>query len=595
MNKYCLQNILFPKLEICREMELYFRPGKGKLYNYKFEDYIKLDKGEFLDFGTYFNAFSYGVWKRYTNIDNVNLKLNLKGQFKIQIYQIQLVNNDVIEKSLKSFDVDCEEKKQLKIEINAFDNRGQIGFSLKAIGNDAYFYGGQYFTLCNNEIHLPRMAIDICTYHREAYVYRNFSNLKKHINLKSDDILLNNVDFYIVDNGQTLDEQQIELSNVKVIKQLDCGSTGGFVRGMIEIITRKKKYDRLLLLDDDILFEPEIIERLIFFVAFLKREYQDNFIGGGNLDLNIPWMQRESGGYFDEIKYISCGLNYDMRNPYFLLKNEFDRNATSSAWWCCCVPYNYVEKDNLPYPFFFHREDMEYSYRNKKSVILLNGIGVWHESFFNKQPSWHVYYDTRNQMILNSLHFSTMNLAKSKKILLRKMITYIVRYRYRECEFLLDAYRDYLRGPEWLRKNDDAQYLEEKIEQSYRIEYLAESLDFKKYEERIEFEESLFRKIIRILTINGYILPTKKVVITPLSDYSSSVSFRAIKIINYDFQHQKGFVVERSLKTATKYFFRMLKMFVELDFKMKKAQEKYREDFSIAIKLETWINKLNLK
>ena len=88
MNKQCLQHILFPKVEICTEMGLYFRNNdkeKNETNKYIFDGNIQLDKEDTLDFGTYFNSFSYGIWRRYSDIDNINLKLEVKGKFKIHI------------------------------------------------------------------------------------------------------------------------------------------------------------------------------------------------------------------------------------------------------------------------------------------------------------------------------------------------------------------------------------------------------------------------------------------------------------------------------------------------------------------------------
>ena len=79
-----------------------------------------------------------------------------------------------------------------------------------------------------------------------------------------------------------------------------------------------------------------------------------------------------------------------------------------------------------------------------------------------------------------------------------------------------------------------------------------------------------------------------------MSNYNSSVSFRAKRIINYDFIRQRGYITERSYKEALKYIFKMLEMFVELDFKFKKSKNMYKNDFSTAIELKTWKRKLNL-
>ena len=55
-------------------------------------------------------------------------------------------------------------------------------------------------------------------------------------------------------------------------------------------------------------------------------------------------------------------------------------------------------------PFFIHGDDIEYGLRLNHSFILLNGIGVWHESFENKYQPVNIYYDTRNYLIINTLY-----------------------------------------------------------------------------------------------------------------------------------------------------------------------------------------------
>lgn len=596
MNKQCLQNVLLPQLGICTEEKLYYRKEKKKKNSeYFFDGKLKIEKNNQVDFGTYFNGFSYGIWKKYTEINNLNLELVLKGKFKVIVYQMELINNMVIKKILQKKKVAVMEKTTIQLNATPFEDNGQVGFALEGLETDAYFYGGKYYTLCEEEVKLPRIGVDICTYKRERYVYRNFDNLKRYLDTSESSILKKQVSFYIIDNGESLDEAKLDVPNVQIIRQKDSGSTGGFTRGMIQIIEGSDKMDRILLMDDDILFEPEIIERICFFVAFIKKEYRDCIIGGGNIDLGMQWMQHESGGYFDEYGYTTLGQYYDLREPYFLLKNEYDKNATTSAWWCCCLPSDYVTNNNLPYPFFFHKEDMEYSYRNGKPIILLNGIGVWHESFFNKQPSWNAYYDIRNQLILNTLHFDEFNKKVAKKILFKNVIANIVRYRYRECEFLIEAFEDYLKGPKWLRAYDNAEYLESKIDKSYAITKINVPLNYDAYEERLNHVESVLLRTIRKITINGYLLPTNKNVIAPISSYNSYVAFRAKNIVNYDFVRQRGFITTRSHKEAIRYFFKMVKMFVKLDFRFNKMKSEYKKDFKTAIKLETWKEKLNIK
>ncbi len=67
-------------------------------------------------------------------------------------------------------------------------------------------------------------------------------------------------------------------------------------------------------------------------------------------------------------------------------------------------PMKIVTPENLPMPIFIRGDDLEYGLRNMKTLILMNGICVWHEPFENKYSSFLEYYIMRNQLIDNSFH-----------------------------------------------------------------------------------------------------------------------------------------------------------------------------------------------
>lgn len=63
-----IQPLLFPKQEVCPEQKMYYR--------------IKEDK---ISLETYFNAFSIGKWKKYTDLDNLYFEVESEEalQFKV--------------------------------------------------------------------------------------------------------------------------------------------------------------------------------------------------------------------------------------------------------------------------------------------------------------------------------------------------------------------------------------------------------------------------------------------------------------------------------------------------------------------------------
>lgn len=84
------------------------------------------------------------------------------------------------------------------------------------------------------------MAINICTYKREKYVYRNMKILENQI-FKEDSELKDHLKVFITDNGSSLDEGALENYWIHLVKQGDNGSAGGFTRGLIEIIHANEK------------------------------------------------------------------------------------------------------------------------------------------------------------------------------------------------------------------------------------------------------------------------------------------------------------------------------------------------------------------
>lgn len=68
------------------------------------------------------------------------------------------------------------------------------------------------------------------------------------------------------------------------------------------------------------------------------------------------------------------------------------------------MPIKRIKEIGYPLPVFIKGDDMEYGIRNHRPWIHMNGIGVWHQSFANKQNHIVEYFNDRNMMILE--HFA---------------------------------------------------------------------------------------------------------------------------------------------------------------------------------------------
>ena len=82
--------------------------------------------------------------------------------------------------------------------------RGILYAELKASqGEEAVFYGGEYVTE-QNAVQCIALAVAICTYKREKYLYRNLDLLYQRLWENEDSVLYHKLHTIVVDNGRSI-------------------------------------------------------------------------------------------------------------------------------------------------------------------------------------------------------------------------------------------------------------------------------------------------------------------------------------------------------------------------------------------------------
>ena len=198
----------------------------------------------------------------------------------------------------------------------------------------------------------------------------------------SDLPLYDHVEVFVADNGRTLAVEELQTPQVHIYPNRNVGGAGGFTRDLIEMMQNNDIYriTHVLLMDDDIVIEPEALVKTYMLLSLLKEEYLDTFVGGAMLRLDRQYIQVESGavwnaGHLDPLK-----MNLDLRQCEACLYNETEEFSEYNAWWYCCFPIDIVTPENLPLPIFIRGDDLEYGLRNMKHLILMNGRSEEHTS-----------------------------------------------------------------------------------------------------------------------------------------------------------------------------------------------------------------------
>ncbi|MBD2146200.1 glycosyltransferase [Sphaerospermopsis sp. FACHB-1194] len=589
-----LQNIIFPRTDICTVEELFFRSNSQVLFNqvvFNYENQIlELNQGGIVSFDTYFNAFYVDSWKEYTQVRNISASVKLKGTFKISVYNIDRLGETktvLSQKIIKNNEI--EEIKVLE-NFDISTSTGMIYLKIEALENLCQISGG-YFSTLTEPVTDVKIAVVICTYKRENYVYKNIKLLEKYLLKPS--IIENKLEVFIIDNGKTLEKFDNDL--IHVIPNKNAGGSGGFARGMLEVLkqqhNQENEFSHIILMDDDILFDPEILERVWNFLTFSNQK--DVCLGSSMLRLDKKYIQHEKGAYWNRNQgFIPVKPNMDLRKLKETLFNEVDEYIDYAGWWFFCFPVDAIKDYGLPYPFFIKIDDVEFCRRIGKKIIILNGICVWHEPFENKKNPSIEYYFFRNSLIYHSLYFhKEFSSIKAIKWFLKPLLKELFCYRYETAESIIKGTVDFLQGPDVLvAKNPEENHQEvcqstEKTTKNPDLPFV-----YKKYLESREKSENKLHRFFRLLTLNGHLLPNwfffaddtlndKGYCIVPASNSRPLNAFRTKKVLYYNLQMQEGFVVKFSRTRFFKVLINALWVSLLMFIKLPKLKTLYIDSF----------------
>lgn len=397
----------------------------------------RLEAGESVDLGTYFNAFSLGKWLRYTTLDALALELCFVGTARVVLYGwdesgVQEVASDVAENGW------CWQAG--KAELIALGRTAVLlGVRMEAEEGTVELMGGRWRGSFETERDIHVGAV-ICTYHREKYLHRNLDLLGSYCRANPWLTVM------AIDNGQTLGEHHDGW--LTILPNRNYGGSGGFTRGLIEQMGAGVN-DYFLLMDDDIEIETASLDRLIALCRHVRDERAMQMIGGAMLRMDAPTIQHENTGFWGLVRQHSIGRNLDLGDPVMLCKNDREHSVRNryAAWWFCCIPRGMVRAQGYPLPVFLKGDDIEYGIRNGRPIMTMNGIGVWHVAFAAKENPVVNYFSDRNMLILNAL-LPGGNRWRSVFVALVRLSHRICQRDRRSIFFYERALRDYLRGME---------------------------------------------------------------------------------------------------------------------------------------------------
>lgn len=612
-----IQKILFPEVGRCTEKELYFRTevensvdtdvnlrlnvqNKERSVFNNGEKKITFMENGIVAFDTYFNGFSFEKWKKYTVLRDVSLKLKLSGKFKVTLITKEKIKDDNIRKVVCETIVENDYEQEYEFPYTFADGKGMYTFELTALRDNSLFLGGAYCSsIAPEKVREVKIGVGICTFKREAFIEKNLRILNESILRNEESPLYGHLEVFVADNGKSLDIDALTTDKIHINPNRNLGGAGGFTRDLIEIMTHNDELHvtHALLMDDDIVIEPEALVKTYMLLSLLKDEYADAFVGGAMLRLDKQTIQVEAGAVWNSGYLNSLKSGIDLRYCDSCLYNEYEEYTEFNAWWYCCFPMKVVTPENLPLPIFIRGDDLEYGLRNMKHLILMNGICVWHEPFENKYSSFLEYYIMRNQLIDNSFHCPGYGAKHLNRAILGHCMREIMYYRYKNVDLYLQGVKDFLKGPGWLMEQDGEALHKNVMAAGYKgqeLETLDMGFHYPTFEASYRYVDNKKAKFKRTLTLNGLFLPTKGTNIVPMSGARPALFYRKKRVMHYDVTSKKAFITEKSFGTSVKCIFKTLGVMCVVPFKLKKAQRAYRTEGLKLRTLEFWNGFLGL-
>ena len=570
---YLLKFKLFSRPPVSGAERLFYKlAGLAESVN----DSIVLPRRSSVLLDTFFNCLS-AKYLKFARCDNLRAEVVFSGSLCVQVR----FRSPTEDKLLASEELSSSEK--LTAYVNIPDIAPEEGFvylRLRSSDNSTVFYGGGF---CTDSVPKKiKLGIIVCTYCREEFVIRNMRCFADY--LAEDPSFADRAGVFVVDNGRTLTTEELP-DFVNLIPNDNTGGAGGFTRGLKEVLAAGEEYTHFLFMDDDVVFMPQVVDRTIGLLALLKEEYSAFCIGGAMLNLTCPMIQHEFGGKWLGNMLKGNRKDIDVSTVNGLLMNETDLRSDYNAWWYMCMPLSSVRKHGLPLEMLFIKcDDVEYGLRAAEGFISVNGIAVWHENFNWKFNPAMEYFVKRNELIVNSRFPRDKGFFSNWAKMVVAVSKALVEFRYFHIEMIERAYMDFLKGAEYVKSIDHAAFLEEvklRFPKHEPIEKFAAEYGFSPAAELAKSNAEPTRKLVEVITLNGYFLPRtmyRKWVVADMV-YPKPVNFyRTAKAINYNPYTGKAFVTEIDKSKLFYGLWKIIKITFAMLLKYRKARRTYLKE-----------------
>jgi galactofuranosylgalactofuranosylrhamnosyl-N-acetylglucosaminyl-diphospho-decaprenol beta-1,5/1,6-galactofuranosyltransferase len=415
-----------------------------------------------LTFGTYFNAFPASYWRRWTDLASVRLVMRVSGSGTVIVYRstskghVQRADSAVI-------GTDELQTLVFDLPLKPFIDGGWYWFDLEA-GEGSLSLEEAVWAFETDRQVSGRLSIGITTFNRPEFCVDQLVTLAEQpaILTALDEILVIDQGTAKVADHELYPQVAATLGpKLRLIEQGNLGGSGGFSRAMDEAAS-KGDADYVLLLDDDVVCEPEGILRAVAFADLAK---SPTIVGGQMFSLYDRSVLHAYGETVAKYRWFwgaapntVHGHNFakkSLRSTQWLHRRiDVDYNG----WWMCLIPTAIIREIGLSLPMFIKWDDAEFGLRAREAgypTVTLPGVAVWHVPWHEKDDTidWQAYFHRRNRIVAALLHSPYERGGRLVLESFETQVKHLLSMQYGPAEMGLMAIEDILEGPQRMHRD----------------------------------------------------------------------------------------------------------------------------------------------
>jgi galactofuranosylgalactofuranosylrhamnosyl-N-acetylglucosaminyl-diphospho-decaprenol beta-1,5/1,6-galactofuranosyltransferase len=444
--------------------DLYARVERGAARRER--DRLQLAPGTTVTTNAYFGRFHATYWQRWTAVPDVQVEATVSGTGRVRL---MASDTNKVWRIVDAHDLQGADRVPIRLSgrIDRFVDGGGMWLDISTETGELTVSDVRWTVAAPRPV--PVTDVVICTFNRVSDCLNTLAALHG-----DQEALATVRRVQVVDQGTDPLESRDRFTRIaagfgdrlRYVRQPNLGGAGGFTRGLFDATAGPAdEHADVLLMDDDVLLEPEILIRLTAFAACTTHP---TIVGGQMLNLLHPAHLHISAEKADpELLQVGMPMRGALREAYLLglderqlpINQERRVDTEYNGWWSCLIPASIVRAIGYPLPLFFQWDDIEFGYRARAHgfpTVALPGAGVWHADFGWKDwDEWHRYFNMRNGLITAALHtgFSVRRITRRLGQLLGQ---YLVAMHYGLAATLLEAVEDFLDGPQALEDGSAA-------------------------------------------------------------------------------------------------------------------------------------------